>query len=486
MSSIGRPYITQKALLYLALLFVCVAGGLALLIPPHIYPIAAAMALIAVAFMIYSPITALLIYLVFFLAWPQEWAPYFQYLPDFTERIIGFMAIGSLAITMLFRQQSYFYLGRIGYGIIALMVAYGLSAFNAYYLTEVKDTLIDVLRLFVVYILVVNIVDNPRKLRAVVWLYFAAIGIHVLMSVMNYYSGIVQVRMGIARALGLGLSYADPNSHAATITYALPVLFYFMREYAGRIQTLILIGIGALGCWNIILTGSRTAMVGVIFMVGVIIFRSRHKAVYALVAVLLLAMVATVMPDQYKERFVSTADISSDTGAAESARGRLEGLEHGFKLWMQSPITGVGAGCYAVARGVEFGIYMSSHNMLGELIAESGVIGLTAFGFFIWAVFTTLRRARRWLIRNGETADNRMMYGLIDGIMVSYGLLFLLGLAGHNLYRYNWFFFGALVTVIWQQVAQQIDRQSTREEPAEGHVERAESTSSLSQGGSRA
>lgn len=471
-------------LLYLALLFVCVAGGLALLIPPHIYPIAAVMALIAVAFMIYSPITALLIYLVFFLAWPQEWAPYFQYLPAFTERIIGFMAIGSLAITMLFRQQSYFYLGRIGYAAIGLMVAYALSAFNAYYLTEVKDTLIDVLRLFVVYILIVNIVDNPRKLRAVVWLYFAAVGVHIVMSVLNYYSGIVQVRMGIARALGLGLSYADPNSHAATIVYTLPVVFYFMREYAGKIQTLILVGIGALGCWNIILTGSRTAMVGVLFLAGVIIFRSKRKLVYALAAVLLLAMVAVVMPDQYKERFVSTTDLSSDTGAAESARGRLEGLEHGFKLWMQSPITGVGAGCYAIARGVEFGIYMSSHNMLGELIAESGVVGLAAFGFFVWAVFTTLRKARRWLAANRDSPDNRMMFGLAEGILVGYALLFLLGLAGHNLYRYNWFFFGALVTVIWRLVALQIDRGTAPPETTRDQVETATPVQASGHGGS--
>lgn len=472
-------------LLYLALLFVCVAGGLGLLIPPHIYPIAAVIALIVVGFMIYSPIAALLIYLVFFFAWPQEWAPYFQYLPGFTERIIAFMAMGSLAITMLFRQQSWFYLGRIGFAIVGLMVAYSLSAFNAYYLTEVKETLIDVLRLFVVYVLIVNIVDNPRKLRAVVWLYFAAVGVHIVMSVINYYSGVVQVRMGIVRALGSGLSYADPNSHAATITYSLPVMFYFMREYAGKLQTAILVGIGTLGCWNIILTGSRTAMVGLLFLAGVIIFRSRRKVVYALMAVLLLAMAVVVMPDQYKERFASTADLSSDTSAAESARGRLEGLEHGLQLWMQSPITGVGAGCYAIARGVEYGVYVSSHNMLAELLAESGIIGLTAFGIFIWTVYVTLRRARRWLVKNRESPDNRMMFGLLEGILVGYALLFLLGLAGHNLYRYNWFFFGALVTVIWRLVAQQIDRHSSEQDLVETKREASAPATSVGQGGAR-
>jgi O-antigen ligase len=226
-------------------------------------------------------------------------------------------------------------------------------------------------------------------------------------------------------------------------------------------------------------------MVGLLFLAGVIIFRSRRKVVYALMAVLLLAMAVVAMPDQYKERFASTADLSSDTGAAESARGRLEGLEHGLQLWMQSPVTGVGAGCYAIARGVEYGIYMSSHNMLAELMAESGIIGLTAFGIFIWAVYVTLRRARRWLAKNRESPDNRMMFGLLEGILVGYALLFLLGLAGHNLYRYNWFFFGALVTVIWRLVARQIDRDSSEQDLIETQSEASAPATSVGQGGTR-
>lgn len=460
MSSLGRTYISGKALLNLGLLLACVIGGLAVLIPPHIYPIAGMVGLMAVILMIYSPISALLIYLIFFLAWPQEWAPYFQYLPGFTERIIGFMAIGSLAISMLFRQRSWFYLGRVGFAIIGLGVAFALTALTAYYLTEVKDTLIDMIRLFVVFLLIVNIVDTPRKLRAVVWLYIAAVGIMAAMSVLNYYNGIVQFRMGIARAMGLGLSYADPNSHAATITYMLPVLFYFFREYAGKLERVLLAGIGLIGCWNIILTGSRTAMVGVLFLAGVIVFRSKRKVAYALLATVLLVMTVVVMPDQYKERFMSTTDMTSDSSAAESARGRLEGLEHGFKLWMKSPITGVGAGCYAIARGTEFGIYFSSHNMLAELIAESGVIGFAAFIAFIWAVFVTIRETRRRVAGREPTATTRMISGLTEGILVSYLLLFLLGLAGHNLYRYNWFFFGALVTVMLRMLLMQDDNQA--------------------------
>ena len=441
-------YVTVKSLALGFLLLISIAGGIGVIFPPHIYPVAVVVGLLALIFMIYSPIAALLAYLVFFLAWPQEWAPYFQYLPPFTERIVGFVAMGSVAISMLVKQRSTFYLGRVGYASIGLMAAFSVTAFTAYYLTEVKDTLFEVLRLFVVFILVVNICDTPKKLRAVVWLYMLAIGLMVVMSVVNYYNGIIWFRMGIARALGLGLSYADPNSHAATIVYCLPVMFYAWRQNPSRVQKIVIGALGLLGCWNIILTGSRTAMLGVLFLAGAIILRSRRKLLYGALAAVLLVGAFLVMPHQYKERFESTTDLTSEASAAESARGRIEGLEHGLKLFMKSPLTGVGAGCYQIARGQEFGVYFSAHNMLGELMAETGIVGMTAFGVFVWAIFATIRRNRRHLDALADSEDHRFMRDLNDGLLVGFLLLFMIGLGSHNLYRYNWFFFGALVTVI--------------------------------------
>jgi len=430
------------------LVTVCLAGAVGVMFPPHIYPIAVVIAALVLALMIYSPISALLIYLVFFLAWPQEWVPYFNYLPGFTERIIGVMAIGSLVISMLVRQRFSFYMGRPGYALVLMIAAFTLSAFTAYYLTEVKETLIEMLRLLTVFVLIANICDTPRKLKAVAWLYFATVGIMSIISVVNYYNGIVWYRMGITRALGLGGSYGDPNSHGSTIAYALPVMFYYIRSSRNQIEKVILTAFGLIECWNIILTGSRTAMVGVLFVVGVVIWRSERKLVYILAAAVLLALAVVTMPDQYKERFISTADLSSHTAASESARGRIEGLEHGLLLFMKSPLTGVGAGCYAIARGWEFGVYFSAHNMLGQLIAETGFVGLTAFGFFAWSIFVSIKRARENLQSRLDDPDANFLSGLTEGLYVSFMLLFLLGLAAHNLYRYNWYFYAALVTVI--------------------------------------
>ncbi|MFH1688199.1 MAG: O-antigen ligase family protein [bacterium] len=452
MKMAAREYIGNRTIFLLGLAFVCIAGGIGVIFPPHIYPLAAVLALMALVLMIYSPIAALLTYLVFFLAWPQEWAPYFQYLPGFTERIIGFMAMGSLALSMLARRRTDFHMGRIGLAFLGLLVAYTLSAFSAYYLTEVKDTVTEVLRLLVVYVLVVNIVDTPAKLKAVMRLYFLAVGVMAVLSVVNYYNGVFQYRMGIARAIGHGMSYADPNSHAATIIYALPVLFYSMKHWAKGIERIALVAISAVGCWNIVLTGSRTAMVGVLVLVAAVIARSQRKFVYGLLAAILLVAIAFAMPEQYKQRFESTADITSESSSAESARGRIEGLEHGFKLFLISPITGVGAGCFAIARGVEFGVYFSSHNMLAELMAESGVVGMSAFGVFVWAIFFTIRQLRRRLRTQQAQPERQLMIGLTEGILVSYWLLFLMGLAGHNLYRYNWFFFGAVLTAMLHMV----------------------------------
>ncbi|HOP08138.1 MAG TPA: O-antigen ligase family protein [candidate division Zixibacteria bacterium] len=472
MGEIGRQYVTSKGLLITALVLICVIGGLGVIFPPHIYPLAVVFGAMAVFFMMYSPMSALLIYLIFFLAWPQEWAPYFSYLPGFTERIIGFMAIGSMALSFMFRQRSTFHLGLPGYGILVFFAAMVLTMISSYYMTATKDALVDLLRLIVVFILVVNIVETPKQLRWVAHLYFFLIIVMAAMSINNYYHGGYQYRMGIMRAIGLGGSYADPNAHAATLTYAAPLIFYFMKDAANRWQRLLLAGGSVIILANIVLTGSRTAMVGVLFLAAVVIARSKRKFAYTAVAVVGLMIAVMLMPDQYVGRFESTTDLSSETSSAESARGRIEGLEHGFKLFLMHPITGVGAGCYLIARGTEFGVWFQSHNMLGELIAEGGIVGFSAFCFFTYALLITIRRCRKRLKRLEKTDDNRFMSSMVEGILVSLWLLFLFGLAGHNLYRYNWFFFAAFVVVIDRE----LDRQ---EAAAEKQVEPAPSDNDL-------
>ena len=462
MATMGRQYVSARTLLLTALVFMSVAGGIGVIFPPHIYPLAAVIGLIAVGLMIYSPISALVLYLVFFLCWPQEWVPYFKYLPPFTERIIGIMAMGSMAISLIIKQRSSFYLGRIGFGLVAFFLAMVLTVFSAVWLTLFKDTVRDMLRFVIVFVLIANVVDSPGKLRTVAWLYFISIGVLATMSVVNYYNGIVQYTMGIVRALGLGLSYGHPNEQAGNLVLAMPLLFYYLKDCAKAPGRVLISGILLISIWNVILTGSRTGMVGMLFLAVVIIMRSRRKLMFGFLSVILLLVAITIMPDQYKTRFMTTADIASADGPDESARGRIEGVQHGIHMFAMSPLTGIGAGCFAVARGQEFGIYFSSHNMMAELLAETGLIGFIAYAYFSWALFTSMRDSRRYLGSRRNRRGNNFMFSLADGIWVSIVLLYLFGLTGHNLYRYNWFLFAGFLAVIhrmviWQQESDEVE-----------------------------
>ena len=447
MSAPGRQYVSARSLFLTALVFLSIAGGVGVIFPPHIYPIAIVLGLIAVGLMVYSPIAALILYLVFFLAWPQEWAPYFNYLPPFTERIIGFMVMGSLAVSWIIKQRSSFYLGRAGYGLVAFIVALALTVFTAYWLTQYKNCMVDMLRFLTVFVLIVQICDTPKKLKTVVLLYFILTGIMATLSVVNYYNGIFQYTMGIQRALGHGLSYADPNSHAANLAYCLPVMLYYLKETRGKWDRILILLIGLMCVWNIVLTGSRTSMIGTLFLAGVVVVRSKQRLAYGFLALIMLVALIMVMPEQYKDRFMTATEVVTDEGPDQSAKGRIEGLRDGFLLFLKHPITGVGAGCYQVARGMEFGEYVSSHFMLGELIADGGIIGTGTFVFFIYALFWSIRESRRYLRNRRKNRDNRFLLGLVEGIMVSLWVLFLQGLGTHNLYRFNWYFFAALVAV---------------------------------------
>lgn len=438
--------------LYAVGAMLCALGGIAVAMLPPQVPIGAAIGGILLALMVFRPFLTLLVYLVFFLAWPQEWISFFRGLPPFTERIVAFIAIGGgILLPQVLRRDSVIYVGRAGLAIAGILWAFSFSLLTAYWGVQVKDTLIAVARLATVYILIVGICDTYRKLQAVIWTYLIIVATMSAMSVWNYYHGQFSITMGIMRAAGLGASYSDPNSHAATILYALPVLLLMVISHRKWAQRLLLSGMGLVYLWNIILTGSRSAMIGVMFVVFVITIRSRKKVVYAFGFLLLLAVIALVMPDQYVQRLLSSADFSSNTGAAISARGRILGLQHGLLLFLHNPITGIGAGCYSAARGIEFGMYASAHNMIGQLIAETGILGFTAFVLFLVTVLKTTMRSQRMLSHHRRMdPEARLLWGLCEGVLISYMALLFLGLGGHNLYRYNWFFLAALVTVIYR------------------------------------
>jgi O-antigen ligase len=87
-----------------------------------------------------------------------------------------------------------------------------------------------------------------------------------------------------------------------------------------------------------------------------------------------------------------------------------------------------------------------AHTLYGQLIAENGTLGVVAF-LGILACFSLNAWEIRDHYRGIQSEKDEFLFLLSRSILFSVFLLLLLGLGGHNLYRYNWLWFGAFQAI---------------------------------------
>ena len=170
----------------------------------------------------------------------------------------------------------------------------------------------------------------------------------------------------------------------------------------------------------------------------------RKRLFRALAAVLLLVCVWTAMSEEAKARFRTIWDPASGPRNAQiSAEGRTRGFWAGMRMFQTRPVTGVGIGNFTTYRQrFVDGIPMQAHNLAGQLLGETGLVGAAGFLLLIGAVFLNARRTR--LAAKGA-GDPRleMLRELALASCAAVALLLFAGLVGHNLYRPIWLWIAA-------------------------------------------
>ena len=113
-------------------------------------------------------------------------------------------------------------------------------------------------------------------------------------------------------------------------------------------------------------------------------------------------------------------------------------------MWQQSPLLGHGPGSfqYATRKGFQ------AHNVYGQVMAEMGLLGATAFLTLVVCFLLNFLEARRLVLADPDRDPRgNFTYQASWALCVNVFLLLVLGWAGHNLYRYNWQWFAAFSAV---------------------------------------
>jgi len=455
----SRSYIQTKHLAYALLAAAIVACSAMLMLPSPFYLVP--FGLIGIAIFILG---TLFFYLIIFFMNPNEIFEFLQYVAFPYEKIIAALVMASLFIhiAMIKKEFKVYY---IDVALTAFLMAAGISILGAEDLQASYDAWQQFFRIFLVYLLIARIVETPKQLKAVIFLFIISIGFLAISSTIQYYRGEFEVRQGIARLHSFGGGLIDPNTLATSLILGLSLMFYMAKAHRNLLLRLFMYGLMGSCIWAVILTGSRGGMVGGIAVLGLLVWHSRHKVVGAVVAVAVLVALGVSMPQQYSDRFMTIFHVgeSDVDGAGASAYGRINGLILGFKFFTKNPITGVGIDNFGLWHHREpGGDWTDAHNLIGKLVGELGLLGVITFFFFVYRFSKTIAGVRQKYRDNDWDPD--FLYHLSEAIKIGLIMLFVQGLFGHNLYRGNWYFFAAFVVTVAKLVEMRMERERTIEQ----------------------
>jgi hypothetical protein len=298
-------------------------------------------------------------------------------------------------------------------------------------------------KILVFYVLVVLTVHDERSLRRLLLGFLAVMTVYMMHSLREYQCGRYAFRMGIPRMIGVDKTMGDPNSFGATLVFVLPFVVPFWMTRPPLALRLFLAGYVALSFVCIGLTGSRSAFVGLLLWVMLMIFRSRWRGRLALLGVMAAPLLWAALPPELQNRFETI--IHPEVGpksAIESGEDRLLGLRTGLELWGKYPATGCGPGVWRPATG----LLIESHNLYGQTVGEMGTLGAIAFAGILLSFWANLRWVRKAYAQHPEWGRDFISY-CTSAVGWAVFLLLFEGNFSHNLFRYAWLWYGGFLVI---------------------------------------
>ena len=389
------------------------------------------------------------IYIFLYIERPWETIRYLQNIP--IERVYAICMIFIVFLHHKFKIVSS-PTNKWVYGLLALHFILSPFAFSP---SDAYDQSIEYAKMTVLYLLMLSVADDEESLRMLVKVFVFSMLFYISHSLWEYHNGRHQVRMGISRMVGA--DYSDPNGFGASVVLSLPFVYALLRTETkvSHRKWYYLYVILAVVC--VVLTGSRSAFVALMFllMLWIIVQQGKRRIKMLVAATVAVSALWVVMPAEKQERIRTLWDEEAGPENAHgSAKGRLNGWRVSWVMFKQRPFTGVGVGGknfigYRVAKSIDqiahpeedYVPNEQSHVLYGQVLAEQGLFGAMLFVGLVASIVHTafISRSRVALV----PGVNNFSYMLSGAIIVAVLLLLLLGFGGHNFYRPLWLWLAA-------------------------------------------
>ncbi len=370
------------------------------------------------------------------------------------ERLYAIFMVLSVMMTVGLRCE----LNSQTTAVLAFLGAMGVAGVYASNAQLAREACYVYFTVVVCYFVLVSVIENPSDLLFIVGAYLSFMGLYLGKALWEFFvHGHNVRRMDVTRLIGIEETFGGPNKLAMSVVVSLP-LWLFLWRFRGTItsgmpekwQKRITYGLVlylVLAVVSVVLTNSRTGMVGLCVFVVLSCLRGGKAGRLLLTlccALLLIGAAWFVLPEEQKNRMQTIWNPEAGpANAEESKQGRVTSFWVGIEMFRRSPVTGVGPGNFKYYRTQNVdGVFLSPHNLLAQMLAEVGILGATAFVLMVGTTLLNCRTARQ-LARGRPERELQVLAGLGQACRNSILLLLVEGIAGHNLYRYNWLWLAA-------------------------------------------
>jgi probable O-glycosylation ligase (exosortase A-associated) len=255
-------------------------------------------------------------------------------------------------------------------------------------------------KVFLSYFVATLLLDNTKKVKYAVLVMIVTFVYMTYWANAQYFIHHVYGRLHGPQSITGGGIYYDQNYFAVLFVTGAPFL-YFLSKISKRKIVPLLAALVILLSWNaIFLTASRGALLGLLSVIGMFVYRSKKKYMgFAVLAVLGLAYWhdgGTLM----KKRATKITDYS----VSASAEDRLDAWGAAIRMMEAHPFVGVGFASF----GQAYPTYSKSHPHIAHntFFQIGGECGIFAGALYLILMGTTLNKLRK--------NANRLESALID------------------------------------------------------------------------
>lgn len=261
-------------------------------------------------------------------------------------------------------------------------------------------------KVILIYALMTNTLTTPARLHRFLWVMVVATGYIATRAVVDYGRGFNLVENGRVQG-AVGGMFQNPNDLALNMVAVLPLAALValrsrtpMARYSAWFLALMMI-------FAVMASQSRGGFVGLAVMVVVFaiqLARRQPRLLAGFAIVVLFAM--PFAPSSYWERVSSITDDSLDATGSREARRVL--LREAWQTYLTFPLHGVGAGQFQNYNPPgRMEIWRETHNVVLQVAAELGTLGLLIFGFLLWRGFSAGRTTAKLLRRASGPKPSR-------------------------------------------------------------------------------